>query len=382
MIRLRSSSALCLFALVAPAPVAVAQLPLTLASKFVDNQAGGNGNIGVTQDEIAGNFYVIDFSNTNTVHEFDSTGTFLTEFPTSGCSPSAPSPNDIVWDPSSDSLWIVDNNNDVVLEISRTGACIGGFSLPSLGNPTGITIDRATQTLYVSDTSQVVEVDKTGNVLGGGFPFTPPSGSTFLSGITFVPSLGNFLITQSSGSSIFEVSPTGTLVSTTDLTSFGVGNTQGIHFNHAQGTLLVVDNTLSTTFIFDGLGCALPYGDGCVGSGGFVPSLEVAGCADLGATISVSLSQALGGTTSALLVGLAPTAVPVGAGCDLLVAPPSFAITIPLGGSGPGAGAFTLPGVIPLTSPLVDVYLQTFVLDPGVPLGLSATNGVKMPITP
>ena len=57
---------------------ASAQLPLFLAHKFVDSRANGNGNIGVTQDEKSLNYYVLDFSNTNTVHEFDRTGKALT----------------------------------------------------------------------------------------------------------------------------------------------------------------------------------------------------------------------------------------------------------------------------------------------------------------
>ncbi|MFG0319074.1 MAG: hypothetical protein ACF8XB_17510 [Planctomycetota bacterium JB042] len=378
----RPPSVLCLLALVLPLPTAAAQLPLTLSWSFTDHQAGGNGATGVTQDEISGHIYVIDFSDANPVHEFDEAGTFLAKFPTVGCTPSAPSPNDGVWDPQNGSIWMAENSGDVVVEMSQTGACLGGFATPGLTNASGITLDRATQTLFVAETGTVTQYDKAGNVLGGGFSFSPPTGFNSLSGITSAPPLGNFLITQTLGTSIFEVSPTGALVSITDLAPFGVVSTMGIHYNHTEGTLLVVDNLLSTTFVFEGLGCAVPTGSGCAGSGGFVPTLDVNGCAHRGATVSVTLSNALGGASSVLVAGLVPTSASIGFGCDLLVAPPSFAIPVPLGGSGPGAGAFTLPGTIPLTSPLVDVHLQAFVADPGVPLGIAATNGLRLPITP
>lgn len=371
-----------LLALLGPLPDASGQLAISLLSSFVDTQSGGNGNIGVTQDELSGNFYVIDFSNGNTVHEFSPAGTFLSQFPTAACTPAAPSPNDIVWDPITDSLWIVDNGSTgSVTNTSRTGTCLGGFAALGLVNAVGITYQRTSQTLFVSSQSLVTQYDTVGNVLGGGFAFTPATGSAILAGITYVPSLGNFLIVQSSGSSIFEVTPTGTLVSTTDLSSYSITNTQGIHYNHALGTVMVVDNTSSTTYVFS-LDCipSLPYGAGCAGSGGLVPALDVAGCAKLGDTVAVSLSNALGGSTSAMLVSLGQASVPLGGGCTLLVQPTPIAIVIPLGGVGPGAGAFTLPGVIPLTSPIVDVYLQVFVAEPTLPLGLAATNGVKMPI--
>ena len=83
----------------ASAGLVPAQLNLQLAFKFVDTQAGGNGNIGVTQDERVLRYYVIDFSNTNTIHEFDLVGTFLNQWaPT--CATVVPSPNDVTYDPS------------------------------------------------------------------------------------------------------------------------------------------------------------------------------------------------------------------------------------------------------------------------------------------
>ena len=143
----RLVAAVSLAALVGSAD-ADAQLNLTFLSSFVDTQAGGNGNIGVTQDEIVGDFHVIDFSNALTVHQYDANAQFKSQFGTTSCSPSAASPNDIVWDSHTDTLWLVDNTGDIVLNVDRAGTCLGGFALGSaISNPTGIGYDRQSQTL-------------------------------------------------------------------------------------------------------------------------------------------------------------------------------------------------------------------------------------------
>lgn len=355
-----------------------AQLNLTLVNSFVDVQAGGNGNIGVTQEEAGGRFYVIDFSNSLTVHEFDSAGVFLSQFATTSCAPSAPSPNDISWDPDTDTLWVVDNNGPVVLNISRTGTCLGGFSFTGTV-PTGIYYDRITKSLFVSETGGVQQLSLAGATLAGGFLFTPPTGSAILAGVTQLPSSGNFLVVSSGGSAIYEVTPAGSLVSTTDLTPFGIGNTQGLCFNQASGNLIVVDNTLSTVFEFSlPCGGATPYGAGCAGSGGFAPALSITGCAMPGQPISINVTQGLGGSSAVLMVSLASTSAPLDASCTLLVQPSPLTISFPLGGVAPGAGSASLPTVLPVGLPPIAVFLQAFVADPAKPSGFTATNGVKL----
>ena len=75
----------------------------------------------------------------------------------------------------------------------------------------------------------------------------------------------------------------------TDMSQFGVINIQGLHYNQSLGTLNVVDNTLSTVFIFDA-GCyaAQPYGSGCPGTGGYVPSLGMTGCPQVGQQVTLT----------------------------------------------------------------------------------------------
>lgn len=289
-----------------------AQLTLSLSRSFVDNGAAGNGNIGVTQDDVALNYYVIDFSNTLTVHTFNVLGNPLAQFGTVGCSPSLPSPNDIAYDAVTQTLWLVDNTGgNNVLNMTRQGGCLGGWPLnAAASNPTGICVNLLTNSLFVSFDATVIEYDMAGNQLAGGFPFTPSSGSTFLSGITHVPVSGNFLITQSSGTRVFEVDPTGVLRSTTDLSGFGIVNTQGLHYSLLTNQLVVVDNSLSTVFVFDMTPCGgtvASSGAGCRDGGGTTLQATGFGCPGLGRTLTLHGSGSGDGLPMILAAGLSDT---------------------------------------------------------------------------
>jgi len=374
--RLLTSS---LVVLLMTAPSATAQIELAPVFSFVDTTNGGNGAIGVTQDEVSGQYHVIDFSNTMTVHQFDPQGNFQSEFGTSSCSPSAPSPNDITYDPDTDSLWVVDNNGNTVTNISRTGACLGGFSFTAgLGHALGITYHRGSQTLFVSGLNSVLEFDKAGTPLGG-FSFTPNGGSQLLTGITVHTGTGNFLIVQAGGDRMFEVTPTGDYVSHTNLAMFGIQETQGIHYNPVDETIMIIDGNLSRVFVFVA-DCvrAKNIGIACKGSGNYTPDLYVSGCSKLGQLVTIDLIEGLGGAPALMFVGTATTSVPFGGGCSLWVAPPQVAIPFTLDGAGAGDGTFKLVAPIPLQAPLVNIYLQAFVADPGNPTGIAATGGIRM----
>ncbi|MFG0319773.1 MAG: hypothetical protein ACF8XB_21055, partial [Planctomycetota bacterium JB042] len=84
---------------------------------------------------------------------------------------------------------------------------------------------------------------------------------------------------------------------------------------------------------------------------------------------------------SVTLIGASAASTPIGGTCSLLVAPPFLQLFIPLSGSGPGNGAYTLPGLVPLSSPLGTIRLQAFVADPSTPVGVSATNGLAVTIS-
>ncbi|MFG0316752.1 MAG: hypothetical protein ACF8XB_05725 [Planctomycetota bacterium JB042] len=121
-------------------------------------------------------------------------------------------------------------------------------------------------------------------------------------------------------------------------------------------------------------------GQGCPGSGGFVPKLAVtSGTPMAGAPIALVLSDGLGGALAVLLFGLDKGETPLGFGCSLHltgVLPP--APVVPLGGSGPGTGTVTLLGALPSDIGGNSFALQAFVLDAAAPLGFAPTNGLKL----
>jgi FG-GAP-like repeat len=144
------------------------------------------------------------------------------------------------------------------------------------------------------------------------------------------------------------------------------------------GWLTLVRNTTTCSAIGG------PYGLGCPGSGGFVPVLEVFGCASPGGAITLRVSHALGGSpAAALVVGPAAASVPVGFGCSAhVLLTGSIIVPFALGGfpgSGLGAGSVPVtvpPGIAPGTS----VAVQAAILDAGSPFGWSATNGFALVI--
>lgn len=127
----------------------------------------------------------------------------------------------------------------------------------------------------------------------------------------------------------------------------------------------------------------LPFGAGCVGSGGFVPALAGDLCANVGSLYTVTVQQALGGSTAFVFLGASQGATPI-ADCTYLllpILPPFFGI--PLGGVGPGNGILTLTTTIPLTVPTgLAATVQFLIADSGVPRGFSATNGLAMTFNP
>jgi hypothetical protein len=96
---------------------------------------------------------------------------------------------------------------------------------------------------------------------------------------------------------------------------------------------------------------AASYGLGCAGAGGFVPALALGGALVPGGLASLDLSSATGNRPAFLLLGLGKSQLPIGHGCDLLVAPllPIVGGPVLTTGNGAGAGAFSIPIQLPFT---------------------------------
>lgn len=129
------------------------------------------------------------------------------------------------------------------------------------------------------------------------------------------------------------------------------------------------------------LGAAISHGAGCAGTGGVVPLLELLGCPSPGGVGQLTLSGGVGGGSALLFFGLAPAALPMGGGCQLLVAPLlPLILNVPLSGSGAGAGQTTLPFSIAPGSPTGQIGVQAFVVDPGGQAGFSNSNGLMVSV--
>ena len=133
---------------------------------------------------------------------------------------------------------------------------------------------------------------------------------------------------------------------------------------------------------FWALGPVTRYGTGSAGSGGVVPRLDVTGDVTPGGAIQVDLSGGLGGAYAVVLLGFAPDELPFGlqGSATLLV---DFVRVFPLGflgGSGPGAGALTLPTTIPPVATPLTVLMQPAVEDAGAPslAGFSTGDAVQV----
>ncbi len=124
------------------------------------------------------------------------------------------------------------------------------------------------------------------------------------------------------------------------------------------------------------------YGVGKPGSGGIAPSIAGSGEAAMGRTVSIDITNGLGGAPGGLLIGGpgTKTAIPF-LGGTLLVnhqAHVSFTLSGPIGV--PGAGTFSLPIALPLNPAFLSMvfYFQPGVLDAGASFSLSLGNAIEM----
>jgi hypothetical protein len=125
------------------------------------------------------------------------------------------------------------------------------------------------------------------------------------------------------------------------------------------------------------------YGTGSAGTGGFVPAIAGVGEPRINQDVEVDVSNALGGASGILIVGVGRWNVPY-AGGFLLVQPPWTVFPFALGGAPGvgGAGSIALVDTLPADPSLVGlaVDLQADVLDHGALLGMALSNGLEMTI--
>lgn len=155
----------------------------------------------------------------------------------------------------------------------------------------------------------------------------------------------------------------------------------GAPFHSASGTLTdtgaVYVSQASRAAFF------LPYGAGCPGSGGFTPALTMDGCPAPSGAVTLGLSNGLGGSLAIVLFSFMQSNIQIPNGCSLLVdpvLPPT--ITLPLFGTGGGAGAISITGAFPPGLSGYSFSMQAFCADPANSWGYSATNGLTATVPP
>lgn len=124
------------------------------------------------------------------------------------------------------------------------------------------------------------------------------------------------------------------------------------------------------------------YGPGCPGAGGFTPKLTTfAGCANVGQSLTLNMTEGLGGSIALLLIGGGTGEIPIGGGCSVLLSSiyPAI-IPIPLGGAGLGSGSFTLFATTPPNAAGQTFAVQALVQDPSLTSGFSASNGLLLEV--
>jgi hypothetical protein len=113
-----------------------------------------------------------------------------------------------------------------------------------------------------------------------------------------------------------------------------------------------------------------------------LPELQLFGCPEVQQYVSLRLVHALGGAPLFFFFGVNGRADVTLRGSDFLVAGPLTLLPpFPVPGNGPGEGE--LYASLFLGDPVLAglrVNMQGFLLDPGAPEGLAATNGLEFTV--
>ena len=176
--------------------------------------------------------------------------TDTTSFPS--CDPSG-----LTFSPDSGTLWLVDsevNETDFftgynLFELTPSGTVLGRYSTLGFSDePTGITFNTVTGTLFITDDDQnmVFEVDPLTPELALSEFSTEDFGSYDPEGITFDSSNGNLFVVEGVNSyglarSVFEFTPSGALVSSMTLPT-EIRDPEGIYFDIFTGNLFIVSS--------------------------------------------------------------------------------------------------------------------------------------------
>ncbi|HIK33558.1 MAG TPA: hypothetical protein IGS31_19730 [Oscillatoriales cyanobacterium M4454_W2019_049] len=173
--------------------------------------------------------------------------------------PPSPDPAGIAFNNFRNSLLVSDGEveeiptlftGDNLFEATLSGTLTQtGTTIPYSDEPTGLDINPANRHLFVSDddANRIFEIDPGADFLYGNAddrvvnPLnTQAFGSGDAEGVAFASDRNTLFISDGVNNQIYQVTPTGTIVSQFDTASLGVSDPEGIAYNPDLGTLYIV----------------------------------------------------------------------------------------------------------------------------------------------
>ena len=185
---------------------------------------------------------------------------------TSEFSSSSPDPAGIVFLAGSNALLISDSEvnetpifeGNNLFEIGLNGNVINtGNVLDFSTEPTGLTYDSGNNTLFISDdaTRSILQISAGSD---GTFGTSDDSlvnelnsrdfGSTDPEDLAFRPSSGTLFVADGLDNTVYEISTSGTVISSFSTSNFGLSDPEGIGFDNESGNLFIVGEPTSTVF--------------------------------------------------------------------------------------------------------------------------------------
>jgi len=350
--------------------------PVAYANAFV-------GGVGL--DHVTDTVWVVDETN-DLITQFSRTGTQLTQFgPPAVPGIASPQPIGVKVHPVTGNLWIVDEA-EVVYEMTRTGALVRSFSvLPAIADASAIALDVTNQRIFVSNDSARLlgEFDQTGVNLGT--ISLVGAGSVDPDGLTYNPINDHFYLGEDTGDQLIEVDRTGALVQAFPLAALAI-SPEGIDIDTRSGTFFIGGGfTQRAVFevagiITPGPGTATVYGTGCPDSGNTVPVLNVSQAPHIGTSVAIAFQ---GSTTVQSLgwfvVGISRVTIPLapfGAGSCVLNNDPLVVLPPFVTSNGRAGFVLAYPASLgPSTFMFTGVFLPDGTANG---IGLSGSNGLEL----
>jgi sugar lactone lactonase YvrE len=284
-------------------PVAATAQTPTIVHQFGVPPTGTAFVGGVDYDPINDTIWTVDQTN-DLIHRFDRVGNLLLTFP----APIAPGttanplPIGAAVDPTTGNLWIVDEA-EIVYELRPDGSPTGASfrTTPTIVDASGLAFDPEARTLFVSQdsgTRAIGEFTLSGVVVQS--ILIGAAGSTDADGLAYNPVNRHFYLGEDTGDLILELDRQGNLVRSIALGTLAI-SPEGLGIDTRTGSIFIGDG-FATRRVFEvtGIvpactGSVTRFGAACNDSSGQSPRLDLSDCPTGGrtATIAVTLGSSV-----------------------------------------------------------------------------------------